>query len=256
MKGHLAVEIKSDEFSSLVMYIGADEEVRISAEEVYRVAGITPEDIRDEYGQNDYDPEFFALDLIRLTKQTDRPAGQELWLDAWSPWVWNSRGEILLDKEAMGYMIVILGAYSKITPGIYSRLAAFYSWVWREAHDKHCSLFVQFHVQEWLKGVKKIPRWVYFFRDSRNRIKIGISANVNDRMKGIQSGLGEGLVLLGVLPDASEELEKEMHAKFAHLRLGGEWFEPGEDLLAYIAENAQQLDPPQPKRNRKKTASE
>lgn len=256
MKGHLAVEIKSDEFGSLVVYIGADEGVRISAEEVYRVAGITPEDIRDEYGENDYDPEFFALDFIRWAKRTERPAGQEFWLDVWSPWVWNSQGEILLDQEAMGHMIAFLGAYSKITPEIYSRLAAFYSWVWREAHGKHCALFVQFHVQEWLKEFRKIPRWVYFFRDPRNRIKIGISANVHDRMKGIQGGLGEGLVLLGVLPDASEELEKEMHAKFAHLRLGGEWFEPGEDLLAYIAANAQKLDPPKPKRSRKPPVGE
>jgi hypothetical protein len=29
-------------------------------------------------------------------------------------------------------------------------------------------------------------------------------------------------------------LEKELHRRFSHLRLTGEWFRPGEDLLRFI----------------------
>lgn len=44
--------------------------------------------------------------------------------------------------------------------------------------------------------------------------------------------------MLGRIEGGTKDLEKELHERFARHRIRGEWFRPGEDLMAYIAEHS------------------
>lgn len=79
---------------------------------------------------------------------------------------------------------------------------------------------------------------VYFAqRRRRGLIKIGYSRGVTRRLKSKEIRAR----LLGSIPGFRKE-ERETHARFAHLRVRGEWFRPGEDLLAFIHAEAQGHD--------------
>ena len=76
---------------------------------------------------------------------------------------------------------------------------------------------------------------VYFIQGCETqRIKIGISNNVDSRLKGIQSS--EPLKLLAVIKQGGKDLERRLHEKFEGLRVHGEWFRPDPQLLEYIGE--------------------
>jgi hypothetical protein len=68
--------------------------------------------------------------------------------------------------------------------------------------------------------------FVYFVSDGTN-IKIGLTrTGVAGRVRSLQTGAS------AVLPDADREAE--LHQRFRHLHVRGEWFQPGPDLLAFI----------------------
>jgi len=74
---------------------------------------------------------------------------------------------------------------------------------------------------------------VYFVKlISTGRVKIGYSANVPVRMQELTHDHGP-LDLLAVL-HGSRKTERAHHLHFAALRVKGEWFAPGEALMAYI----------------------
>lgn len=75
--------------------------------------------------------------------------------------------------------------------------------------------------------------YVYFARFG-DRVKIGFTTNVKQRMGGIPHDQ-----VLGAVPGTMAD-EKRCHAAFAHLRITGEWFEPGQDLMDFIAEVVKQ----------------
>lgn len=76
--------------------------------------------------------------------------------------------------------------------------------------------------------------WCYFMRHETN-IKIGYSKDPRKRALALA-----GAEILAKEPGAASR-EAALHAKFAHLRLHGEWFEPGPDLMEYIADLRKQL---------------
>ena len=81
----------------------------------------------------------------------------------------------------------------------------------------------------------KTQKDVYFIQGCETqRIKIGISNNVDSRLKGIQSS--EPLKLLAVIKQGGKDLERRLHQKFQGLRVHGEWFRPDPQLLEYIGE--------------------
>lgn len=82
---------------------------------------------------------------------------------------------------------------------------------------------------------------VYFIGDG-TAIKIGFSENVARRLRSIQTGHHLPLKILGTIP-ASAIDELTVHARFAHLRLRGEWFRIDPELLAFIEETRE--SPPQ-----------
>jgi hypothetical protein len=72
------------------------------------------------------------------------------------------------------------------------------------------------------------PSWVYFARVG-DLIKIGFSTYPKARFKTLKVD-----EVLAVIPGTRDD-ERRCHTAFAHLRAHGEYFRPGEDLLAFIA---------------------
>jgi hypothetical protein len=75
---------------------------------------------------------------------------------------------------------------------------------------------------------------IYFVRAGvKGPIKIGRTDQLSQRVQGLQVAHYEELTLLAVEP-GSRAVERALHQRFDHLRLRGEWFRPGMELLAYI----------------------
>lgn len=66
-------------------------------------------------------------------------------------------------------------------------------------------------------------------------VKIGIARNVRLRLQELQIAQAHALVLRAIGHGRDED-EAACHARFAHLRLSGEWFRPGAELVEFISE--------------------
>lgn len=75
---------------------------------------------------------------------------------------------------------------------------------------------------------------VYFIQaEGGGDIKIGVSKNVNERLKQLQISNSEKLIITNILPGGYEK-EKELHEKFKGINKGGEWFK-ATHMLAEIS---------------------
>lgn len=76
---------------------------------------------------------------------------------------------------------------------------------------------------------------IYFVRAGDDGpVKIGISHNVTRRVAGMQTASAVPLFLLRVI-DGSNAVEREMHHRFAPLRIRGEWFSYSAEMLTVQA---------------------
>lgn len=77
---------------------------------------------------------------------------------------------------------------------------------------------------------------IYFIQETglfRNRVKIGFTDNIKDRLAGLRSGSPSALRLILVLPgDIKTELV--YHERFAKYRLHREWFQYGLQLRLFV----------------------
>ena len=77
--------------------------------------------------------------------------------------------------------------------------------------------------------------FVYFIKAGDGAVKIGQSADVEKRLEQLRTGNHLPLSLLAKTRCASVadalDLERELHARFARLRLEGEWFKLHTDIL-------------------------
>lgn len=119
-------------------------------------------------------------------------------------------------------------------------------WSRYSVHGPHCSPECRAAARDEAQRESPVIHYVYFAqRDSDGAIKIGKTSS-----KG--KGCKERIVRLCQLPVRATSLleipvgEKEIdayrkefafHRQFAHLRVEGEWFQPGPDLLAFIGEH-------------------
>lgn len=97
------------------------------------------------------------------------------------------------------------------------------------------SLYAHFASGYRSKRVIRRPDHLYFIRSncSVGFIKIGIAARPSKRFEAIEVSSPYTIRILAVIHgNRSEELR--LHAKFEHLRVRGEWFRPGPELLRYI----------------------
>jgi hypothetical protein len=83
---------------------------------------------------------------------------------------------------------------------------------------------------------------IYFIQGTDGGpVKIGYSANVDDRLRQLEVHYGQPLALLATMP-GGPDVEAEIHERFRHLRLKGksnlgrriEQFRPAADLMAFI----------------------
>jgi hypothetical protein len=72
-------------------------------------------------------------------------------------------------------------------------------------------------------------------------IKIGTSDQLHPRLASIEQQIGCKIQVLGTMK-GRHSVEKALHRRFRHLRCKLEWFNPGPDLLAFIAESADPWD--------------
>jgi hypothetical protein len=77
-----------------------------------------------------------------------------------------------------------------------------------------------------------------YFAQAEDRIKIGWSKQVSARLAGLQTGCPSSIKLLGTIP-GGRSVERQLHERFASLRLSGEWFKAEPELLEHIAAVAQ-----------------
>ena len=77
-----------------------------------------------------------------------------------------------------------------------------------------------------LAAIRRRPserRFVYFVASGENAVKIGVTDDVLDRMKALETASPLPLTLLAVMP-GDQETEYDLHRAFAALRISGEWF--------------------------------
>ena len=80
--------------------------------------------------------------------------------------------------------------------------------------------------------------FLYCIADNNGSVKFGFSKDPERRVRSLQTGCAEELVLLESIsvPEHSvREYERLLHAEFAHLRSRGEWFSISpEDAVSYL----------------------
>lgn len=83
------------------------------------------------------------------------------------------------------------------------------------------------------------PSCVYFAEDpATERIKIGVSSNVRQRLYLLKSRTGISARFLGAVA-GDRIVEARLHKRFSAYREQGEWFRGAPDLRAWIAEHAE-----------------
>lgn len=66
--------------------------------------------------------------------------------------------------------------------------------------------------------------WVYFIHArGLNALKIGVATNIENRLSSLRCACPVELVFLFALP-GSFKYERELHSRFSHAHLRGEWF--------------------------------
>lgn len=76
--------------------------------------------------------------------------------------------------------------------------------------------------------------YVYFLLNKFDgAVKIGTTANPRQRLKALQCSHSQPLEILKVV-EGGQELEAELHKKFADYRIVGEWFKAHKTLMSYI----------------------
>lgn len=84
---------------------------------------------------------------------------------------------------------------------------------------------------------------LYMIRSGAGPIKIGVSSNPVQRLRGLQTAHPWRLELLCIVPGGCA-LEAVYHAQFAEHRLEGEWFNPAPGILAEIERLSGESIPP------------
>lgn len=75
---------------------------------------------------------------------------------------------------------------------------------------------------------------VYFVQiGNADRVKIGFSGNLKNRLQSMATVSSEVVTLLGHI-EGDKKMESDLHTRFASYRIRGEWFHLSGDLLAYV----------------------
>ena len=93
--------------------------------------------------------------------------------------------------------------------------------------------------KKYRSGIVDEPKqsYVYFVsaKATNHPIKIGLTTDTSGRFQTLKNAMPYELEILGYLPIEDRSAERDLHKKFSHIRLRGEWFERTDDLMAFIA---------------------
>jgi hypothetical protein len=81
---------------------------------------------------------------------------------------------------------------------------------------------------------KRRKHEVYFIQAGEHGIKIGYTYRLEKRLRDIQMYCPIKLTVLCSIP-GDEGKERELHRKFKHLRIHGEWFRISDEIIEYIS---------------------
>ncbi len=119
------------------------------------------------------------------------------------------------------------------------------AWLRRVAKHDHIAAGVRFYrgaavlanLKDASPGAARTDGFVYFIQAGDDGpIKIGTAVVPEERLRGLQTAHHEELRILAVVA-GGPELEAELHERFQHARIRGEWFRRDEALLLLIAEH-------------------
>jgi hypothetical protein len=75
---------------------------------------------------------------------------------------------------------------------------------------------------------------IYFVRSGHaGPIKIGCSCNPDERIKSLCTATSWPIERMALM-EGGPFLERQLHKRFAHLRIRGEWYDPGPDLIDFV----------------------
>lgn len=95
-----------------------------------------------------------------------------------------------------------------------------------------------------MRRASREDRVCYFAQcGNTGRIKIGVTCELTQRLYWLRTMVTYRLKLLGYVHEAAWP-EAVLHERFSEHRYEGEWFEPHADILAFIAEHSEGLEPP------------
>jgi excisionase family DNA binding protein len=84
---------------------------------------------------------------------------------------------------------------------------------------------------------------IYFVKPRGRRvIKIGYAQCVGSRVKSLQTAGPDKLEVLAVVP-GDQAQEQALHARFAHLRVRGEWFRLAEEVRLFLNTEGEEYKP-------------
>lgn len=85
---------------------------------------------------------------------------------------------------------------------------------------------------------------VYFVQaQTMQLVKVGVASDVRNRLSALRTGSPDQLALLGVIRDDDAcGLERMIHDEYRNFRSHGEWYQPADSLMAFIAEHAVSLE--------------
>lgn len=75
-----------------------------------------------------------------------------------------------------------------------------------------------------------------YFVAQKDKIKIGTTNNINQRLKNLSTSSPHPLVLLATM-DGDKEIEKQLHFRFHKYKVCREWFSCSEEIKQFINEN-------------------
>lgn len=79
--------------------------------------------------------------------------------------------------------------------------------------------------------------YVYFIEAvGLSRVKIGFSEDPESRLKQLSTGSPVTLKIFAKMP-GNQPMEKEIHARFLHLKVENEWFHFTDEIKAYVEKN-------------------
>jgi hypothetical protein len=92
-------------------------------------------------------------------------------------------------------------------------------------------------MEDWPDIARGIGEVYFILSPKLKAIKIGFSFTTERRRRALQTGSSDRHVLLGTVRGPAKA-ERDLHRKFAALRISGEWFKATKRLRQYIEVNA------------------